>query len=112
MSSGGSREQKIKQTLIGAFKPLHLGLENESSQHAVPPGSETHFKLLMVTSDLEGLSRVQRQQKVMALLQGEFKSGLHALTMRLYTPDEWDKLKLEERVFVSPPCMGGGSKDA
>ena len=104
-----SREERIKELLKAQFSPTKLNLENESHTHNVPKGSETHFKLEMVSGVFEGLTRVQRQQKVMSELKHEFNSGLHALSMRLKTPME--DLGLDFENFVSPPCLGGSKKD-
>lgn len=90
------------------LKPLHLVLENESSQHSVPPGSESHFKVLVVSEIFERLSRVARQRLIYSQLDQEFKSGLHALTIRALTAEEWEKQNPEG--FVSPGCHGSRAK--
>ena len=99
---GSSRAQRI-QLQLQALNPVHLTLENESDHHAGPPGRESHFKLLLVSSAFEGLSRLDRQRKVNELLKSEFSAGLHALTQRLLTPTEWDKTKSDLK-FTSPDC--------
>ncbi len=102
-----SRAIRINDILTMALHPLHLEVENESHMHSVPPGSETHFKVLIVSPSFEGKSRVDRQRMINELLKAELQSGLHALTQRTLTPQEWDlqKSKLE---FESPECRGGG----
>lgn len=35
---------RITRKLEGGLKPLHLEIINESYQHNVPKGSETHFR--------------------------------------------------------------------
>ena len=77
--------------------------------HSVPPGSESHFKLVIVSDRFDGESRVKRQQAVNRILAGEFAAGLHALSMQTLTPGEW-----RDRggaVTESPPCHGGGKAD-
>ena len=104
LSKSMSRQQKIKQTIESHFKSIaHQELVDESHQHSVPQGAESHFKLLLVTDEFIGQSRVQRQRQVYALLSDEFQSGLHALTLRLLTCKEWDEIK---EPFVSPDCQG------
>lgn len=103
-----NRFNRIQSLVQENLKPLHLELENESSQHSVPPGSETHFKLLVVAQDFQGLSRVDRQRLIHALLDQEFKVGLHALTIRALTPEEWEKQNPDS--FVSPNCQGSRAK--
>lgn len=89
--------------LLKTLNPVHMHLENESDHHAGPRGRETHFKLLLVAEEFEGLSRIDRQRKVNSILSEEFQSGLHALTQRLLTPTEWEKTKSDLN-FVSPDC--------
>lgn len=91
-------EEKLK-----TLKPEFVELINESHNHSVPKNSETHFKLLLVSLEFVGMARVQRQRKVYDLLSEELKNGVHALTMRLLTPEEYSKEQLD---FVSPSCHG------
>lgn len=96
-----SRYHRLQKTLSENFAPVHLELDNESHQHSVPAGSETHFKLLLVSEKFQGLSRVARQQAVYQVLKEEFSSGLHAFTQRLLTPEEWQTMTSR---FESPEC--------
>lgn len=105
-----SRETRLRGLLESAFAPQSLILENESHGHSVPSGSETHFKLVMVSERFTGRARIDRQREVMDALREEFSSGLHALTMRLFTPDEWEKVR-DGFQMVSPPCHGGSQHD-
>lgn len=105
----GPREQRLHQLLEGALAPSYLEIENESSQHSVPPGSETHFKVLIVSDKFTGKSRIDRQRLVNEALKQELQSGLHALTQRALTPDEWDQQKSKMQ-FESPECMGGSKQ--
>jgi BolA protein len=98
-----SLAERIETKLRAALEPVTLVVENESHMHNVPKGSETHFKVLVVSPAFDGLGRLDRQRKVNALLADEFKSGLHALTMRTLTPAEGDVAG----DFASPPCLGG-----
>lgn len=45
----GPIEQAIKQTLTDNLQPIHIELINESYMHNVPKGSESHFKVLVVS---------------------------------------------------------------
>jgi BolA protein len=82
-----------------------LAVENESRMHNVPPGSETHFKVLVVSAGFDGLSLVDRHRRVQDLLRDELRSGLHALTIRALTPAQWEQEGAAG--FQSPPCLGG-----
>ncbi|MNK07362.1 transcriptional regulator BolA [compost metagenome] len=106
----GPREQRIHQTLSQAFSPVHFELENESYMHSVPAGSETHFKVLLVSKIFEGKSRVDRQRLVNDALKAELQSGLHALTQKTLTPEEWGTQQATLQ-FESPECLGGSKHD-
>jgi BolA protein len=72
--------------------------------HSVPPGSETHFKVVVVSALFEGKSLVERHRLVYDALGEEMRSGVHALTITSRTPGEWEK---NASAPPSPPCLGG-----
>ena len=97
--------ERIEQTVRETFHPLHCELHNESHMHA-GPASESHYKLVLVSEDFRGKSRVRRHQAVYAALQDELQSAgrgtVHALALHLFTPEEWQP----EQVPDSPLCAG------
>jgi stress-induced morphogen len=94
------------QELLKSLEPLHIELVNESDDHSGPPGRETHFKLLIVSSQFENLSRVDRQRVIYQKLNSELQSGLHALSLRALTAQEWSLQNNKERdLFQSPECV-------
>ncbi len=96
----------IEKRLREQFEPLHLEVHNESSMHSVPPGSETHFRVVVVSKVFSGLTRVERSRLVTQLFEREFKSGLHAFSQKTFTPEEWEPLKATFSM-TSPDCLGG-----
>jgi BolA family transcriptional regulator, general stress-responsive regulator len=96
---------KIESKVNQALAPEVLEVTNESNRHSVAPGSETHFKLVIVSTQFTNQNRVQRHRKVNELLAEELQHGVHALSLKLYTPGEWDERR--GKVAKSPPCMGG-----
>ena len=80
---------------------------NESHMHNVPAGSESHFKLTLVTDAFEGKMLVARHKMIYQLLAEELENGVHALALHTYTPDEW---AARQSAPQSPPCLGGGVK--
>ncbi len=100
----------IQRKLQEAFEPTHLEVVNESFMHSVPAGSETHFRVLVVSSRFQGLSRVDRQRLVNQALSSELKSGVHALGQRTLTPEEWIEAQTKAPL-TSPDCHSkpGGS---
>ncbi len=102
-------QQTIERKLAEAFAPEELEVLNESHQHSVPPGSETHFKVVLVSAAFEGKRSVARHQQVYKVLAEELAGGVHALALHTYTPEEW--AQRAARAPDSPACMGGGKHD-
>lgn len=102
-------ETSINQKLAFSFNPTYLEVENESHSHSVPENSETHFRVLIVSDKFTGLNRVARQRLVYDVLSAELKGGVHALSLRTYSPEEWEK-EGGSVVMKSPPCFGGSKQ--
>lgn len=102
-------QQTIERKLAEAFAPEELEVLNESHQHSVPPGSETHFKVVLVSAAFEGKRSVARHQQVYKVLAEELAGGVHALALHTYTPAEW--AQRAAHAPDSPACMGGGKHD-
>jgi BolA protein len=98
-----SVEQIITEKLTAALSPSHLEVINESHNHHVPPNSETHFKVIISSSEFVGKRLIGRHRAVNEALAEEFSQGLHALSMHTFTPEEW---ALESAVPASPKCKG------
>jgi BolA protein len=101
-------QQAIERKLRDQLTPIVLDVINESSMHSVPPGSETHFKVTVVSNAFEGKSLVERHRLVYAVLDDEIRGGVHALTITSRTPAEWEK---NAAVAQSPACLGGSKVD-
>ncbi len=109
-SEPGPVQQRIEAKLQEAFAPEFLEVVNESHQHSVPRGSETHFKVIVVSQKFHGQSRVHRQRQIYQVLAEELQGPVHALSQRLFSSEEWAERKGSE-TFASPDCAGrGGAK--
>ena len=80
------RSQRIQRILENELSPSYLSILNESHLHSVPPNSESHFRVRVLSDSFAKLSSVQRQQLIYRLLDEELKSGLHALALELFSP--------------------------
>lgn len=96
----------IESKLRSAFLPIHLEIENESHMHSVPPGSESHFKVIIVSAQFNGRSLIEQQRLVNGALAEVLNGTIHALTMKTLTPERWQALG-NKAELVSPPCHGG-----
>ena len=101
-------QTKIKQLLVEALSPEFLQVDNESGQHNVPDGSESHFRVVIVTQEFQGKRLVQRHQQVNRILADVLAHDIHALALHTYTDEEW-KIKAEA-LPESPDCLGGSAK--
>lgn len=101
-------QQTIEHKLREALAPHVLEVLNESGMHNVPPGSESHFKVTVVSEAFEGLQPVARHRKVYMALAEELAGPVHALAIHAYTPGEW--AAGDGQVPASPECRGGGKR--
>lgn len=101
-------ESRIHTKLSANFQPVHLDVINESYMHSVPPGSETHFKVVLASAAFAGKRQVQRHQAIYACLAEELQSGVHALALHTFSPEEW---LANSEVAESPQCLGGSKHD-
>jgi acid stress-induced BolA-like protein IbaG/YrbA len=58
-------------------------------EHVEVGGDGQHFEALVVSSQFDGKSRVQRHQLVYGALGERMREEIHALSMRTLTPAEW-----------------------
>ncbi|MCY4044929.1 MAG: BolA/IbaG family iron-sulfur metabolism protein [Cellvibrionales bacterium] len=103
-------QNAIEEKLRKAFNSTHQEVLNESHMHSVPPNSETHFKVTLVSDDFVGKRKVGRHQMVYGLLKDELDGPVHALALHLYTQDEWNARN--GLPPDSPNCLGGSKKEA
>ncbi|WRT64609.1 uncharacterized protein IL334_001542 [Kwoniella shivajii] len=96
----GPVETSIQQKIIEAFEPVLLRVYNDSSKHSHHSAmraqgggnGETHFAIHLVSPTFNGKTSIARHRMVNSLLKDEFDNqGLHALSLRLKTPEEWEK---------------------
>ena len=100
-----SRQSRIESKIQDALSPVHLEVVDESHMHSVPPGAESHFRILVVSERFEGQGLVARHRVLNQLLREELQEGMHALALHLWTPEEW--FDRGGAAPQSPPCLGG-----
>lgn len=53
-------------------------------------GDGSHFEAVVVSSDFDGKTLMQKQRLVMATVRSQIESGeLHALSIKTFTPEQW-----------------------
>ena len=98
-------QSTIETKLMQAFETEYLQVENESHMHNVAPGSESHFKVTIVSDSFADQMLIKRHRQVNQTLADELQQ-IHALALHTYSPEEWSER--QGRVSKSPNCRGGG----
>ncbi|RJX71757.1 transcriptional regulator BolA [Vibrio sinensis] len=96
----------IESKLQQQFTPGFLSVINESYMHNVPAGSESHFKVIIVSDQFINQRLIARHRSVNQLLSEELANHIHALSIHTYTLDEWQQQN--NSAPDSPMCLGGG----
>jgi len=105
----GPVQQSITSKLSHTFAPVALEVINESFMHSVPAGSESHFKVVVVSQQFDDESLIKRHRMVHAALRDELDAGLHALSVEALTPEQWQARG--GATMDSPECRGGSKLD-
>ncbi|WP_291295104.1 BolA family transcriptional regulator [Elioraea sp.] len=87
------RAARIRAALEAALAPAEIAVVDDSASHAGHAGNpdgagETHYTVHAISPVFAGEGRVARQRRVHAALATEFATGLHALSLKLQTPEE------------------------
>jgi len=87
-----SMTDTIRTKLAAAFAPLELDIVDDSAAHEGHSGhrhgGETHFLVKIVSAAFAGMSRVERQRQVYAVLAEELRTQIHALQIEAKAPGE------------------------
>ncbi|MDU2563171.1 MAG: BolA family protein, partial [Haemophilus parainfluenzae] len=54
-----SKQQELLERIQAEFQPHFATVENESHMHSSGRGSDSHFKLVIVSDAFEGMRKVQ-----------------------------------------------------
>ena len=73
----------------------------------MPKGSESHFKVVVVSDIFEGKSIIDQHREVNSVLKEELKQ-IHALAIQTKTTKQWE---IKQSEFKTPKCEGGEKKE-
>ncbi|MBS41103.1 MAG: BolA family transcriptional regulator [Rhodospirillales bacterium] len=96
--------KSLEKKLKNAFQPTWFQVLNESNMHNVPPNSESHFKVIVVSAAFNKKSRIERHQMINAILKEELEGSIHALSIQAHTIEEWSQRS--GKIIGSPNCVG------
>jgi BolA protein len=98
--SNGPIESQIINTLSSSMNLSSFKIINESFMHNVPDGSESHFKILVVTDDFNNVPIMQRHKLIYKNLN-DLMHKIHALSIHAFTEEEFE---LNPVILDSPEC--------
>jgi len=104
MSDFTKVQRIVEAKLNDEFSPVYLEVVNESHMHSVPPNSETHFKVTLVSNAFDGIRQVKRHQLIYKVLKDELAGPIHALALHTFDANQWQNANVPD----SPNCLGGG----
>lgn len=108
MTTANPIQTAIREVLEENLKPIHLEVVNESYMHNVPKGSESHFKVLVVSEKFDNLPLIKRHRLINDLVKQKLKGDfVHALSIEAKTAKQWDP---DYKLEPSPNCRGGFGK--
>ena len=93
-------ESQIIDVINDKLSPSVLNIINESFMHNVPPGSESHFKLIVVSDVFKDLTKVKRHQLIYSTLN-KIMDEIHALSIYAFDENEYNANPI---VIDSPNC--------
>ena len=73
--------ERIEEKLRAAFQPVFLEVVDESYRHNVPAGSESHFKVVLVSDRFTGERFLNRHRMIYSTLAEELSTTVHALAL-------------------------------
>ena len=92
-----TRAENIHRLLTEALVPSKLELIDDSQSHAGHAGARQsgggHFYATIVSDAFKGMTLVRRHQLVYATLGEMMRTDIHALSIKAYTPEEFNHLE-------------------
>ncbi len=83
--------EEIKSTILAALP--------DATVYVVDPYNDgQHFQAIVVSPSFEGQLLVQQHQIVMKSLKEAFAGAVHALALKTFTPEKWEKEKNQYNV--------------
>ena len=85
--SNGERKYRIEQALKQYLNPINLEVVDDSNSHKghfdAPDSGESHYNVTIISKYFLGMTRIEKERIVYKILNKEFKTGLHALSLKL-----------------------------
>ncbi len=86
--------ENIEETLRVQLQASFIEVEDESALHAGHVGAQGgggHFVVTIVSEQFVGLPLIKQHRLVYAALAEKMGSAIHALSLKTFTPDQWQQ---------------------
>lgn len=91
--------EALMEKLVEELVAQHVDIIDNSWQHAghaamsdVAETTGTHLRIIVVSPKFENVNLIDRHRLVHQALAEAFAGHLHALELKVYSPEEWGKL--------------------
>lgn len=78
--------EDVRSMLERAFPGGHIELSS-------PMGDNHHFQAVIVSDRFREKSMVEQHQMVYAALGDAMREAIHALQLKTFTPEEWERVR-------------------
>ncbi len=78
--------QEITNVLTQKFTKAHVEVNDMT-------GTKDHLEILVVSDDFKGIRLLEQHRMVMETLQEKFQEGLHAVKIKTYTQEGFQRQK-------------------
>jgi acid stress-induced BolA-like protein IbaG/YrbA len=85
------QEECVSSTEIE--KLIREGLPTATVRVVDQVGDGNHFQAVVVTAAFAGKPLIERHQLVYGALKGAMADRIHALSLKTYTPEEWERAR-------------------
>ena len=79
----------VKQELIDNIKAIY----SDSEVYIHFDEEKSYVRLYVVSGEFENISLVKQHQSIKRSLAEHLKSSIHALQLKTFTPEKWEKQK-------------------
>lgn len=87
--------QPIADKLIEALNATFIDIVDNSWMHAGHAnGGGSHLVITLVSGQFEGVGIIDRHRLVHGIIKDEMTNNIHALELKLHTPEQWQKQTL------------------
>ena len=84
------------EKIVDATQVKHIIEQQLNGNEVIPSGEGCSFQVTVISDLFAGLTPVKKQQLVYGCLTDQIADGtIHALGIKAYTPDQWQRINAQ-----------------